>query len=78
MASLPSKEEPDISLSSMNSKARFHLTSLHAFISLRYTYNISPKHGSTLNTCSNDFIHKYIEHVTSHKRENRFMSCCEV
>ena len=32
------------------------------------------KHGSALNTCSNDFIHvrRYIECVTSHKWKNHF------
>ena len=63
---LPSREEPDISLSIMNS---FHLTC--------YARIISPKHGSTLNTHSNDFIHTYIECVTSRKRKNHFVSRCE-
>ena len=31
--------------------------------------NISPKHGSAFSTRSNDFIHRYIEGVTSHKRK---------
>ena len=30
---------------------------------------ISPKRCSALNTCGNDFIHRYIERVTSHKRK---------
>ena len=36
---------------------------------MRYTHNISPKHGSTLNTHSNDFIRRFIECMTSHKRK---------
>ena len=63
---LPSREEPDISLSIVNSKACFF-----------YAHIISLKRGSTLNTCSNDFIHTYIECVTSRKRKNRFVSRCE-
>ena len=62
---LPSREEPDISLSIMNSKIRFHLA--------HYTI-ISRKRGSALNTRSNDFIRMYIERVTSRKR---FVSRCE-
>ena len=31
-------------------------------------HNVSPNHSSTLNTC-NDFIHTYIECVTSHTRK---------
>ena len=45
---LPSTEESDISLSNMNSKARFQPA--------RYARIISPKGGSALNTRSNDFI----------------------
>ena len=30
-----------------------------------------------LNTRSNDFIHAYIQHVTSHKRKNCFVSLRE-
>ena len=66
---LPSREEPDISLSIMNSKAAFTLT--------LYAHIISLKCGSTLNTRSNDFIRTYIERVTSRKRKNRFVSRCE-
>jgi len=33
-----------------------------------------PKRSSPLNTHSNDFIRRYIEHVTSCKRKNRFVS----
>ena len=36
---------------------------------MHYVRNISPKHGSTLNTRSNDFICRYIERMTSRKRE---------
>ena len=43
--------KPDISLSSWI--ARHTLTS---FILTHYVRSISPKHGSMLNTCSNDFI----------------------
>ena len=68
MASLPLREEPDISLSIVNSKARFD----PLYICVRYTCIISPKCGSVLNTHSNDFIHMYIEHVTSCKRKNCF------
>ena len=32
-------------------------------------HSISPKHGSTFNTCSKDFVPKYIECVTSCKRK---------
>ena len=55
---LSSREEPDTSLSNVNSKAHLHL--LYSLL--------SSKHG-TLNTCSNDFIQKHIEHVMSHKHE---------
>ena len=48
---LPSREEPDISLSMVNSKARLHLLYTRA----HYACNISPKRGSALNT-RNDFI----------------------
>ena len=34
-----------------------------------YTCIISPKRGSALNTCSNDFIRTYIGRVTSRKRK---------
>ena len=54
---LPSKEEPNISLSIVNSKARFYTHALRA----------SPKRGSALNTRTNDFIRKYIERVMSRK-----------
>ena len=63
---LPSREEPDISLSIMNSKARFHLAC--------YARIIRPR---ALNTRSNDFIRTYIERVTSRNRKNRFVSRCE-
>ena len=63
---LPSREEPDISLSNMNSKARFQPA--------RYARIISPKGGSVLNTLSNVFIRRYIERVTLRKRKNRFVS----
>ena len=53
---LPSREEPDISSSIVNSEARFHLLYIH----VHYAGNISPKHGSALNTHSNDFIRRYI------------------
>ena len=43
---LPSSEEPDISSSIVNSKA--------AFILIYNTRIVSLKHGSVLNTCSND------------------------
>ena len=62
---LPSREEADISLSILNS------------ILTLYVLIISPKHGSVLNTRSNDFIHTYIEYVTSCKRKNHFVSRCE-
>ena len=51
---LPSREEPDISSSIINTKARLHP---------HYTRNISPKHGSALNTRS-----LYVR-VTSRKRK---------
>ena len=61
---LPSGEEPDSSLSIMNSKAPRALP-------------INLKHGSAFNTRSNDFICTYIECVTSRKQKNRFASHCE-
>ena len=67
---LSSREEPDISLSIVNSKACFFT---HALC----VYDISLKRGSVLNTHSNDFIRRYIEHVTSCMRKNRFRSRCE-
>ena len=36
-----------------------------------YTHNISPKHSSTLNTRSNNFIRRFIECMTSHKRKKK-------
>ena len=45
---LPSREEPDISISTLNSK--------HAFILTLYMCIISPKRSSALNTRDNDFI----------------------
>ena len=66
---LPSREEPDISLSIVNSKARF--------IPMLYAHIISPKHISTLNTCSSDFICKNTEFAMSRKRQNRYRSHCE-
>ena len=56
---LSSREESDISLSIVNSKACFHLA--------RYAHIISLKRSRELNTLSNDFIRMYIERVTSHK-----------
>ena len=56
---LPSREETNISLSIMNSK-----TCLHLFILMHYARILSPKHTSMLNTRSNDFICRHIEHVT--------------
>ena len=46
----------------MNSKASFYT---HA-LCVRIT---SSKRSSVLNTCSNDFIRRYMEHVTSRKRK---------
>ena len=63
---LPSRGEPDISLSVVNRR--------HAFILTLYACIISPKCGSVLNTRSNNFIRMYIEHVTLLKRKNHFMS----
>ena len=63
---LKNKEEADISLSIINSK--------HVFTSHVYVRGIRPR---ALNTCSNDFICRYIERVTSCKRKNRFGSRCE-
>ena len=53
VASLPSREEPDISLSIINSKACFYT---HALACI----STSPKRGSVLNTCSSDFIHSIL------------------
>ena len=46
--------------------ARYAFTS---FVLAHYACSTSPKHGSALNTHSNDFICSYIEHVTSHTRK---------
>ena len=51
--------------------------SLWVFILMLYACIICLKRVSTLNTRSNDFICTYIEHVTSRKRRNRFVSRCE-
>ena len=56
------REEPDISLSIVNSKACFYTNVLRVIITL--------KRGSAFNTRSNDFIRGYIEHVTSRKRKS--------
>ena len=69
VASLSPREEPDISLSIVNS---FDL-----LYTPHYTSIISPKHDSTLNTHSNDIIHTYIECVRSRKPKNCFGSRCE-
>ena len=67
----PSREEPDISLSIVNSKHAFVLTLLYS----HFTRVISPKHGSALNTRRNDFIRSsMIERGTSCKC---FGSHCE-
>ena len=47
------------------------------FILTLYVCIISLKRGSALNTCSNDFIHRYTERMTSGKRKNCFRSRCE-
>ena len=47
------------------------------YILMLYAHSISLKCGRLLNTHSKDFIRMYIEHVTSHKRKNRFVSCYE-
>ena len=44
---LPSREEPDISSSILNSKARFYTNALRAYF--------SPKRGSALNTHTVDY-----------------------
>ena len=64
---LPSREKPDISLSLVNSKASFYTHTLCVRIT-------SSKRSNVLNTCSNDFIRRYTEHVTSRKRKNCFGS----
>ena len=48
----PSREQPDISLSIVNSKARFHLLYTRA---LR-AYYYSPKRSGAFNTLSKDFV----------------------
>ena len=63
------REEPDISLLIMNSKARLHPT--------RYVRIISLKRSSTLNTRTNDLICTHIERVTLRKRKNCFVNRCE-
>ena len=65
---LPSGEEPDISISIVNSKARLHLLML-----ARYSCIGSLNHSNALNT-RNDFIRRHVERVTSRKRGNRFRS----
>ena len=55
---LSSREEPDTSLSNVSSKAHLH-----------FLYSLLSSKHNTLNTCSNDFICKHIEHVMSHKHE---------
>ena len=64
-----SREESDISLPIVNSKACFHLAC--------YAHIISLKRSRALNTLSNDLIRMYIERVMSYKRKNRFVSRCE-
>ena len=41
------------------------------------TCNISLKHGSALNTRSNDFISRCIKRVTSRKQKSHFGSRCK-
>ena len=68
---LPSREEPNISVSIVNSKHTVALMLLYS----RFTRVISPKCGSVLNTRSNDFIRSsMIERVTSRKC---YGSCCK-
>ena len=62
MAFLSSREEPDISLSIVNSKACLTFFILHVTCII-----ISPKCGSALNTRRNDFICRCIERMTSHE-----------
>ena len=64
-------EEPDISLSIVNSKARLHLL----YTLARYVRNISLKHGSQLNTRNDLYV--CIERVTSLKHKNHFGSRCK-
>ena len=59
-----SREEPDISLSIVDSKAV-----KDTCILTLCTHIISLKCGSMLNTRSNDFIRRYIEHMTSCTRK---------
>ena len=69
---LSSREESDISLSIINSKACFHLACKAHIISL--------KHSRALNTLIAMILYSirmYIERVTSHKRKNHFVSRCE-
>ena len=54
----------DISLSIVNYKAMLS-PALYLCVCI-----ISPKHGSMLNTRSNDFVCRHIECVTLHKRGN--------
>ena len=53
----------------VNSKQAFT-----SFILTHYARSISPEHSSALNACSNDFIHSYIERVTSCTQQNHFGS----
>ena len=41
-----------------------------------YTH-VNVKPSSTLNACSNDFIHRHTEHMTLQKHENPLWYCCE-
>ena len=53
----------------------------HRFINRELQSALSPRvlraYSNALNTRSNDFIRRYIERVTSRKRNNRFGSRCE-
>ena len=68
VASLPPKEETDITLSILNSKKH----ALTRFVLARVTHVL--KCCSMLDTRSNDFICMYIERVTSRKWKNCFVS----
>ena len=61
----------------INMGAYIHVVLILCGCLLSRFYGISPKHGSVFNTRSNDFIRRYIEQVTSRKRQNCFRSRCE-
>ena len=57
----------------MHTSAHYNVKLLNqSAVLMLYAHIISPKCGSALSTHSNDFIHRYIERMTSSKRKNCF------